>query len=151
MPSLLADSPGCPISIGKTYQWEEKSGSLQKAVQSNVCKVMGGEKKHTSPQRHESKQHGVHASPTTPSFLFLLTAEKLPLRFQRSKQNFKNCESFSKNEKNKQTRTKKTNHGPENYPVGTQFIFREEVFSKRETTTTKYSVKGETGLVASAL
>lgn len=46
---------------------------------------------------------------------------------------------------------RKTNHGPENYPVGTQFVFREEVFSKRETTTTKYSVKGETGLVASAL
>lgn len=46
---------------------------------------------------------------------------------------------------------KKTNHDPENYPAGTQFVFREEVFSKRETTTTKYSVKGETGLVASTL
>lgn len=46
---------------------------------------------------------------------------------------------------------KKNNHDPENYPAGTQFVFREEVFSKRETTTTKYSVKGETGLVASAL
>lgn len=106
MPSLLADSPGCPISIGKTYQWEDNLVPCKNQSRAMFTKLWEGKKK-----THKEKPKTWKPTTGCPcfthtiirwhlGFLFLPTVEKLSLSFQRSKQNFKNCESFSKTKTN---------------------------------------------------
>lgn len=149
MPSLLADSPGCPISIGKTYQWEDNLVPCKNQSRAMFTKLWEGKKK---PHKEKPKTW----KPTTgcPCFTHTIIRWHLGFSFYPLLKNFlwafKDQSKILKTVKVlvKPKQTEKKN--PWKLSCMNTICFQREGFCKRKTTT-KYSVKGETGLVARAL